>query len=96
MNKLIAHLVPAAAAKLDRAYVSEYTDFINRFLAEHPEVVDDQWAGRALYWDRKVDLADQQKARQDSVPDDGYGFSPTVWGNDVKARLAVRRGSRVP
>lgn len=36
-------------------YVSEFTLFINQYLAEHPEVVEDQKRGRDIYWNPKVD-----------------------------------------
>jgi len=80
----------AAAERLDRAYVSEYTDFMNRFLREHPEVVEDQWVGRALYWDRNVDFRDQERAQQDRVPDDCYGFSPSAWAREPASLSANR------
>ena len=35
-------------------YVSEFTLFINQFLAEHPEVVEDQKRGWNIYWNPKV------------------------------------------
>jgi hypothetical protein len=67
------------AGKIDRGYVSEYTHFIDQFLADHPEALVDQHDGRQLYWDRKVDLADLEKAGQDSVDADGYGFYSSAW-----------------
>jgi len=65
--------------KVDRGYVSEFEAFINHFLEEHPEVVDDQRRGRALYWDHKVDWATREKAEQDQVPDSRYGFYYPTW-----------------
>lgn len=67
---------------MNRAYVSEYTLFMNRFLEEHPEAVDDQRVGRAIYWDRQVDLAALERAEKDSVPQDGYGFYYSAWRRD--------------
>ena len=67
------------AGEIDRGYVSEYTHFIDQFLVDHPEALVDQHDGRLLYWDKKVDLADQQKAEQDSVEADGYGFYSSAW-----------------
>lgn len=63
----------------DKAYVSEFEKFINHFLEEHPEVLEDQRTGRAIYWDRKVDLTAQDKAEKDMVPDDHYGFDYSAW-----------------
>jgi hypothetical protein len=65
--------------EIDRGYVSEYTHFIDQFLVDHPEAVVDQHDGRLLYWDKKVDLADLQKAEQDHVEADGYGFYSSAW-----------------
>ncbi|HEX6734313.1 MAG TPA: DUF3460 family protein [Azonexus sp.] len=64
---------------MDRAYVSEFTRFIDDFLHEHPEAVRDRKTGFRIYWDKRVDLAAEEKARQDSVPDDGYGFHGPAW-----------------
>lgn len=73
-----------AGAPVDRAYVSEFTGFIDQFLKEHPEVVKDQWVGREIYWDKQVDFADQAKATKDSVPEDGYGFYYSAWLDQKK------------
>jgi hypothetical protein len=70
--------------KLDRAYVSEFTHFMTDYLADHPEVVADQRAGRSIYWDKKVDLAAQKEATQDAVLDDGYGFQASAWARNSK------------
>ena len=34
-------------------YESDLTKFIRRFLAEHPEEVESQRQGRAIWWDKK-------------------------------------------
>lgn len=65
--------------KPNPTYVSEFENFMNRFLDRHPEVVEDQRSGRLIYWDHKVDLAALEKAERDSVPDDGYGFHYLAW-----------------
>lgn len=49
-------------------YRSEFTNFMDGYLREHPEVVDDQRHGWYIWWDHDVDLAEEQKARRDSVP----------------------------
>jgi hypothetical protein len=67
------------AGEMDRGYVSEYTHFIDQYLADHPEALVDQHDGRLLYWDKKVDLAEQQKAEHDHVEADGYGFYSSAW-----------------
>jgi Protein of unknown function (DUF3460) len=64
---------------MKNGYVSEFTLFMNKFLADHPEVVEDQKRGRDIYWDRKVDLVALKEAQEDSVPDDSYGYYPADW-----------------
>jgi len=54
-------------------YVSEFTLFINQYLADHPEVVEDQKRGWDIFWNKKVDFGALEEAQQDAVPDDGYG-----------------------
>jgi len=76
---------------MDREYVSEFTAFINGYLEKHPEVVDDQWVGREIYWDRPVDFAALEKAEKDNVPDDAYGFYGDNW--QAKSPEAQRLGA---
>jgi len=47
-------------------YESEHTKFIREMFALHPEWIDGQKAGRALLWDRKVDLGEQESLREAS------------------------------
>jgi len=64
---------------MNREYVSEFTGFMNHYLEEHPEEVKEQHRGWRIYWDHKVDLAEQERIVKDSVPDDGYGFHWPAW-----------------
>jgi len=64
---------------MDKSYVSEFTIFINRYLEEHPEVVEDQRRGWDIYWNPEIDLAALNEAKDDIVPDDSYGFSWSAW-----------------
>lgn len=64
---------------MNTPYISEFEQFINHFLDEHPEVAEDQRQGRLIWWHRKVDLAQEEKAKGDSVPQDGYGFYYSAW-----------------
>lgn len=59
---------------VDREYVSDFTTFMERFMQEHPEVEVDQRRGRALYWDKRVDLQALEKEKQDTVPAEGYYY----------------------
>lgn len=60
-------------------YVSEFTAFIDDYLTQHPEVVEDQKRGWNIYWNRKVDFAALETAEKDAVVDDSYGFYPADW-----------------
>ena len=73
-----------AGGEVDRAYISEFTGFIDQYLKVHPEVVKDQWVGREIYWDKKVDFVDEKKAVEDQVPEDGYGFYYSAWLDKMK------------
>lgn len=61
---------------MDRTYVSDFTRFMDRFLAEHPEVVADQQRGWRIYWDKTVDLAALREAEEDQLPFDAYEYRP--------------------
>ena len=73
------HSSPHAPVVVDRAYVSEFTQFIDHYLDEHPEVIEDQRLGRLIYWDKTVDLTALAQAAKENVPDDAYGFSFPAW-----------------
>lgn len=60
--------------KVDENYVSEFTSFIEGFLDQHPEVVEDQRRGWLIWWDHKIDMQAQEEAAMEREPDDGYGF----------------------
>jgi len=52
-------------------YESEHTKFMRELLEQHPDWSEDRLVGRALLWDRKIDLAEQQafiEANQASRP----------------------------
>ncbi|KAF0101468.1 MAG: Uncharacterized protein FD187_1980 [bacterium] len=60
---------------MDRAYVSEFTRFMNQYLEQHPEVVRDQQRGWQLGWAPEVLPEAEREAELDLVPDDAYGFN---------------------
>lgn len=59
---------------MNTSYVSEFTDFMNHFLEDHPEVAADQRRGRSIYWDHEVDLKAQEEADETTVPTPGYYY----------------------
>lgn len=66
-------------------YVSEFTQFIDHFLEEHPECVEDQHRGWNLFWDHKVDFAELELAEKDHVPVHGYEYFS--WDEEHKKHL---------
>jgi hypothetical protein len=54
-------------------YVSEFEQFLNAYLARHPNVEGDQHSGWYLLWDQHVDLGELDKERKDAVPLKPYG-----------------------
>lgn len=55
-------------------YESEHTKFIREKLMKHPEWAEDQLVGRALLWDRKIDLNEQKEIRESSEPNRPYPY----------------------
>lgn len=45
-------------------YESEHTKFMRDMLAKNPAWVEEQRAGRAIWWDRKSDAQEQKAARE--------------------------------
>ena len=48
-------------------YESEHTKFMNEWLAKHPEQVEDQATGRALWWDKQPVSLEEAKTKAASV-----------------------------
>lgn len=67
---------------LQRAYVSEFTRFIDGYVGTHPEIPAEQRSGRAMYWDKRVDLAALAEAEEDSVPVNAYYYFGNPWPRD--------------
>jgi hypothetical protein len=55
-------------------YESEYTKFQREMLAKHPEWAEDRLTGRALLWDRKVDLTEQTKYLESKEANRAYPY----------------------
>lgn len=56
-------------------YESEHTRFINEWLAQHPEELEQQKAGRAMWWDKPPrDPQTQQIFAAASVPQKPYYY----------------------
>ena len=48
-------------------YVSEHTEFIRKYLDQHPEEVEEQKRGRALWWDKAPRSPEQQQREAESA-----------------------------
>ena len=59
---------------VDSGYVSDHTKWINEQLEKHPEWVEDQKAGRALWWDKKQDVDTTARNAESKVPQKPYPY----------------------
>lgn len=57
-----------------KPYKSDVTQFIEELKARKPSLEDEQRAGRALLWDRKIDLESQQAQRACRVAQEPYVY----------------------
>ncbi|HPT50165.1 MAG TPA: DUF3460 family protein [Accumulibacter sp.] len=55
-------------------YESDHTLFMREMMAQHPEWREDQRQGRAIWWDRKVDLNEQKASLASADPQRPYPY----------------------
>jgi hypothetical protein len=55
-------------------YESEHTKFMREFLEQHPEQLDEQRRGRALWWDKPQDLQALDRDTAAKVPRKAYYY----------------------
>lgn len=55
-------------------YVSEFTQFIDRYMGQRPELEKDQQRGWYMLWDKHVDLNALEKEHEDTVPLHSYYY----------------------
>lgn len=55
-------------------YESEHTKFMREWLAQHPDQIEEQKKGRALWWDKPQSVDDQQRAGESRVPQKPYAY----------------------
>ncbi|WP_432721038.1 DUF3460 family protein [Jeongeupia wiesaeckerbachi] len=56
-------------------YVSEYTQFMQGFLKDNPEVAKGQVDGRALLWDKSpINLDERTRAAESNVAQKSYPY----------------------
>jgi hypothetical protein len=57
-------------------YESEHTKFMREWLAQHPEQIEEQKTGRALWWDKGPQTPEeQQRLKEAKVPQKAYVYS---------------------
>jgi hypothetical protein len=56
------------------AYESEITQFLKELLRQRPEIEIDQRRGRAIWWDKELDLQETQRLRESEVPQQAYPY----------------------
>ncbi len=57
-------------------YESEHTKFMREWLEQHPQEVDEQKKGRALWWDKPQDVEQTRRLREAAVPTKPYYYDP--------------------
>ena len=55
-------------------YESDHTKFMRELLAKHPDWAEDRLTGRALLWDRPIDLDEQKVWSEAAVPARPYAY----------------------
>ena len=56
-------------------YESDHTKFMREWMAKHPEELEEQKKGRALWWDKPQTLATQGQYDAAKVPAKAYPYS---------------------
>ena len=60
-----------------RLYESEHTKFIRELLRQQPQLVEEQRAARAIWWDKTPrELSEERALDQGRVPQTPYVYSP--------------------
>lgn len=49
-------------------YISEFGQFMDQFLEQHPEVIVDQRKGWKIFWDKKVNFSELDDLKEGSIP----------------------------
>ena len=55
-------------------YVSEFTQFMNAWLQEHPEAIQARETGIALWWDKPQDEVTRERQQAAKVPVKPYYY----------------------
>lgn len=60
--------------KIKTGYESDATRLIRGLLEQRPQIAEVQKAGRALWWDKRLDLEQLRRERESRVPQKGYVY----------------------
>lgn len=55
-------------------YESDHTKFMREFLEKHPDQVEEQRVGRALWWDKPQDQDSRKRQSAAKVPTKAYYY----------------------
>ncbi|MBI3523116.1 MAG: DUF3460 family protein [Betaproteobacteria bacterium] len=55
-------------------YESEHTKFMREWLKQHPEELEEQKRGRALWWDKPQSLEQLRRDGESNVPQKAYYY----------------------
>jgi hypothetical protein len=61
-----------------KRYTSDVTDFIEELKAKKPTLEDEQRAGRALLWDKRIDRDAEAEWSEANVPQQAYVYQTKV------------------
>ena len=73
-------------------YQSDATQFIDQLKADRPGLEARQRAGRALLWDKNVDLDALRTASHDRVPQKPYVYQADVKPDSLLDKSAAAKG----
>ena len=62
------------ARKIKTGYESDATRMIRALLESQPQITAEQQVGRALWWDRKLDLDQLRREQESHVNQKGYVY----------------------
>lgn len=65
---------------VNTGYVSDHTLWMNEMLEKHPEWAEEQKAGRALWWDKKQDVATTKSNADAKVAQKPYPYDVNFFG----------------
>lgn len=61
-----------------KPYTSDITSFIDALKAKKPTLEDEQRRGRAIFWDRRIDLTAEDEYQDARVPQQPYVYQNRV------------------